>query len=138
MMLTPPLTPYLPIGYRHLDDFTRILVRTSPLYATVLIETTQGNALGQHTEHYFLMLTQPDWHNRVHYFRLPLTEVVYLNGVPFDADPAAKWQLAHGWRDGIAEVLTGKGYTVIEGMAALPQGYTLIEGSWLAKRVPEQ
>ncbi len=137
-MLTLPLTSYLPIGYRHLEDFTHILVRTTPVYVTTLIETTQGSAPGQHTNHYFLMLTQPDRHNRVHYFRLPVAEVVYLNSVPFDGDPAAKWQQADALRDAAEVMLIGKGYTVIEGMVALPQGYTFIDGRWLAKRSPEQ
>jgi hypothetical protein len=120
----------LPIGYSYLSDLIVVLDPASPVYLSSHIEAISGDTEGQRIDHYYIVLTQPDHMNRIHYCRLSVVRLVYHNGIAFAPDYAEQLEEVEVVRSHIEERLEGEGFTVRRGIVALPQSWNLIEGTF--------
>jgi hypothetical protein len=116
------------IGFLYLKDLSTNLDITQPLYVAPLIESTSWTALGQRIDHHYIMVTQPDVLNRVHYCRIPVVNLVYHNGVAFAPNYEEQLAKMDQMRGKVVAWLVGEGYEVRAGMVALPEGMMLLEG----------
>jgi len=123
-----PVVTSLPIGYTHLNNLIVALDQTQPVYVAPHIETTQGTAQGQHTDHHYIIITQPDALNRVHYCRIPVVRLVYHNGIAFAPDYGEQLARVESVRGEVERWLVGEGFKVRAGMVGLPEGVMLVEG----------
>jgi hypothetical protein len=112
---------FLPIGYRTLTDFILALDPSQSVYVAPHVETTHGAAPGQHTDHHFIVVTQPDDKNRVHYCRIPVIRLIYHNGIAFAPDYAEELAKVEQVQGEVEERLIGEGFTLRRGMVAMPK-----------------
>lgn len=122
--------PTLPIGYLRLSDLVTTLDPSQPVYVAPLVESTDGTTPGQQTDHHFIMLTQPDAQNRVHYCRILVVKLVYHNGIAFAPDYRERLAQVEQVRGEVETRLAGEGCTVRKGMVAFPEGLVLVDGSF--------
>jgi N-dimethylarginine dimethylaminohydrolase len=118
----------LPIAYLHLPGMVSILDANQPVYVAPLVESAAGTTPGQQTDHHYIMVTQPDALNRVHYCRILVVRLVYHNGIAFAPDYAEQLAKVEEVRGEVEAWLVGEGYEVRAGMVALPEGMMLLEG----------
>lgn len=121
--------PPLPIGYLRLSDLATSLDPTQPVYVASLVESANGTAPGQHTDHHYIMVTQPDDKNRVHYCRLSVVRLVYHNGIAFAPDYGEQWGTVEAVRREVEAWIVGKGFMVRQGMVGMPKDHQLVEGT---------
>ena len=119
----------LPIGYPQLRDLTLALDKTQPVYVAAYIEALTGPSPAQRVDNHYIVVTQPDPQNRVHYCRIPVVKLVYHNGVAFAPDYAGQLAWVEQKRAEVEAWLVEKGYQVRMGMVGLPEGMVLIEGT---------
>lgn len=110
------------IGYPHLSELAPGLDITQPVYVASHIETTHGTMAGQRSDHHFIMVTQPDDKNRIHYCRIPVVQLVYHHGIAFAPDYAEQLAKVETMRREVETWLVGEGYIIRRGMVALPGG----------------
>lgn len=118
------------IGYLHLQHLAISLDPTQPVYIAPFVESDSGSALGQRTDHHYIMVTQPDSLNRVHYCRISVMQLVYHNGIAFALDYGEQLGKVEEIRSEVERWLAGEGYTIRAGMAALPEGVVLVEAAF--------
>lgn len=116
------------IGYLYLSDLASMLDITQPVYVAPCVESNSGTAPGQHTHAHYIMVTQPDSQNRVHYCRISVVQLVYHNGIAFAPDYGEQLAKVEQVRGEVEAWLTGEEFKVWAGMVALPQGMMLVEG----------
>ena len=121
----------LPIGYLRLQDRVSILDITQPVYGAPQIESISGTGPGQHTDHHYIMVTQPDALNRVHYCRLLVVKLIFHNGIAFAPDYREQLGKLEDARRVVHRWLGGKGQMVQAGMVVLPEGIRLIDSEML-------
>lgn len=122
------MTPLLPIGYSRLGNLTLVLNKTQLVYVASHIEATTGPTPAQRIDSHYVVVTQPDPQNRVHYCRIPVVKLVYHNGIAFAPDYAEQLAQVEQRQTEVEAWLVGEGYQVREGMVGLPEGVVLIEG----------
>lgn len=116
----------LPIGYPRLSDLIVALYSSEPVYVAPHIETTYGPTEGQRTDHHYIMVTQPDARNRVHYCLIPGVPLVYHNGIAFAPDYAEQLAKVDQVQREVEGQLVGDGFALRQGMVAMPKGLELI------------
>ena len=123
--MTPILapTPLCPlyIGYPRLRALSQSLTPQYPVYVAVVVEPEQGN-LGQRIERYFVVASQPDPAHRVHYCRVPVTQIAFFHNAPFERDYPARMNEVSMVQTHTRTWLEARGYTVQEGFIAMPMG----------------
>lgn len=127
----PQNYPTIFIGYMLLKDLASALDQTQPVYVAPHIETVQGTTQGQQTDHHYIMVTQPDDKNRVHYCRIAVVQLVYHNGIAFAPDYREQLAKVEAVRGEVEAWLAGEDFIVRRGMVALPEGFLWINGSFL-------
>jgi hypothetical protein len=129
-----PICPYLAllyIGYERLDEWVCVIDPAAPVYTHLLVEQeyteVHSNEGNRRIDHHRLVVGQPDAQNRVHYYRVTLATLVYVNGVPFD--PEHEKVLAEAKR-GYEQVVRWleRDFTIWRGMVAMPAGLVQVEG----------
>lgn len=116
------------VGYLRLSNLASVLDLTQPVYLAPQIETKYGTVEGQHTDHHYIIVTQPDPSNRVHYCRIPAVQLVYHNGIAFAPDYGEQLAKVEQVRGEVETWLAGEEFKVWAGMVALPQGMMVVEG----------
>lgn len=111
----------LHIGYLSLSNLAYALNPSEPVYVAPYVETTWGAAPGQNTDHHFIMVTQPDDKNRVHYCRIPVVRLVYHNGIAFAPDYAEQLEKVDVMLGEVEDRLRGEGYNLRRGIVMMPQ-----------------
>lgn len=111
----------LAIGYPRLSDLITALDITQLVYVAPQVETTHGAAPGQHIDHYFILVTQPDDKNRVHYCRIPVLQLVYHNGIAFAPDYDEQLEKVDVMLGEVEDRLRGEGYNLRRGIVMMPQ-----------------
>lgn len=119
----------LPIGYPRLSDLIIAVYPSEPVYVAPHVETTFGNIEGQRTDHHYIMVTQPDARNRVHYCRIPVVKLVYHNGIAFAPDYAEQLAKVEQVQGEVEGQLVGEGFTLRRGIVATPKELELINGT---------
>lgn len=114
------------IGYLTLINFAIALEQNEPVYVASYIETTHGSIEGQRTDHHYIMVTQPDIQNRVHYCRIPVVRLVYHNGIAFAPDYAEQLAKVAQVQGEVEGQLVGEGFALRRGMVALPRDLDLL------------
>lgn len=120
----------LPIGYLTLADLARALDPTQPVYVAPLVASLTGTVPGQQTDHHYIMVTQPDDKNRVHYCRIPVAQLVYHNGIAFAPDYREQLGKVGAVRAEVKERLAEEGFVVRRGMVGVLEGVGLMDGSF--------
>ena len=118
----------LGIGYPQLSDLTRVLDITQPIYVVSRVEIATGAVPEQRIDSHFIVVTQPDALNRVHYCRILVVQLVYHNGVAFAPDADEQLAQVEQKRVEIEQWLVGEGYQVRVGIVGLPAGVALVAG----------
>lgn len=122
--------PVMTIGYLRLSDLVDVLDITQPVYVAPHVETTYGSTAGQHTDHHFIVVTQPDTLSRVHYCRIPVVRLVYHHGIAFAPDYGEQLTKVETVRGEVEGRLVGEGFVVRRGMVGLPEGVVLVGDSF--------
>jgi hypothetical protein len=116
------------IGYLRLSDLATNLDPTRPVYIAPFVESINGTVPGQRTDHHYIMVTQPNALNHVHYCRILVVRLVYHNGIAFAPDYGEQLAKVKQVRGAVETWLVGEGFKVWAGMVALPEGLVLVEG----------
>lgn len=123
----PLPTPPLYIGYERLDEWVSVIDPAASVYVNLLVEEVHPNEADRRIDHHRLLVGQPDARNRVHYCRMTLATLVYINEVPFDPEHAQVLVEAKRVYEQIAMWLQ-RDFTVWHGMVAMPEGLIQAEG----------
>lgn len=120
------MEPVFFIGYEYLECWLTVVDRARPVYANLMIEPGETDQ-ALRTDTMVILVAQPE-HDLVHYCRLPVATLNYLDGQTYDPDhetrvQAAKntWELVNHWLD-------GHDLTVRNGIVAAPAGLRLQDG----------
>jgi hypothetical protein len=124
--MPPPLAP-LYIGYVRLDEWVCVIDSPSPVYAHLLVVEVHCNEGDRRIDHHRLVVGQPDVRNRVHYCRMTVATLVYINGVPFDPEHERVIAKAKRVYEQVVSWLE-QDFTVWRGMVAMPKGLVHAEG----------
>lgn len=124
--MSPPLAP-LYIGYVRLDEWVCVIDSAAPIYAHLLVEQEHIQEGDRRIDHHRLVVAQPDALNRVHYCRMTVATLVYINGVPFDPQHAQVIAEAKRVYEQLVRWLA-QDFTVWQGLVAMPEGLVQAEG----------
>ena len=122
------MSSILPVGYPWLSNLTLALDKTQPVYVASCVEAMTGPSPAQRIDSHYVVVTQPDPQNRVHYCRIPVVKLVYHNGIAFAPDYAEQLAEVEQRQTEVEVRLAGEGYQVRVGMVGLPEGVKLIDG----------
>lgn len=115
------------IGYVRLEEWVSAIDSAAPVYAYLLIEQEHSNEGDRRIDHHRLVVGKPDALNRVHYCRITLSTLVYINGVPFDPEHEKVLAEAKRVYEQVAQWLE-QDFTVWRGMIAMLEGLVQTEG----------
>jgi hypothetical protein len=128
--MTPIPTAPLFIGYPDLSSLVITLDKNEPVYVLNTLETSKGVGEGQRTDHHYVTVSQPDVHNRVHYLRIPVVRLTFLNGIAFAPDYASQLSQVEQNRAEVWQWLEARGYMLRAAVVALPSGFDWISGKF--------
>lgn len=128
--MLPVALSILPIGYSRLSDLAATLDLTQGVFVTPYVETTMGAMPVQRIDQHYIVVTQPDERNRVHYCRIPVVKLIYHNEVAFAPDADEQLVRVEQKRTEIERWLVGKGYQVRAGLVGIPEGVMMQEGEF--------
>lgn len=118
------------IGYPRFSDLTLSIDYTRPVYVAPIVEAKHGTVEGQRVDHHYIVVSQPDMLNHVHYCRVLVTKVTLLNGIPFALNYEEQLSQVERVRQQIEHNLVGEGLIVRVGVVAIPEGLKLEETSF--------
>jgi hypothetical protein len=114
--------PNMYIGYERLEDLCRLVVTPLPIYVTMRVRSQMSEIPGSRVDEHAIVVSTADLHHRIHYGRIPVVRLVYVNGVSFDPNHDAWVTEVERAREIVWAWLKEAGRVVVQGMIAMPEG----------------
>jgi len=114
------------IGYGSLEEFAGSVNKGEPVYGCLVKESVSGER-GMRSDFVVALVSQPQG-DRVHYFRCTLAVLQYVHNAPFNFDFEERRAHAEQAWDLMVEWLLEQGFSVRDGVVAMPRDFKYFEG----------
>lgn len=118
-MNTYPTTQFF-VGYQTLEKWLAAINREEPVFAALTTEPGKPDGHQLRIDTVLILVAQPGAEGLLHYCRLVLGELRYMDDRPFDIDHIQRLAKAEQTWNQVQEWLASKHLNVIEGVIGLP------------------
>jgi hypothetical protein len=114
--------PNVYIGYERLEDLCRLVMTPLPVYVATRVRSVMSEVPGSRVDEHDIVVSTADGHHRIHYCRIPVARLVYLNGVSFDPNHDLFVSEVETACEVVWQWLKDAGRVVVKGIIAMPEG----------------
>jgi hypothetical protein len=114
--------PNVYFGYERLEDLCRLVSTSLPVYVAIRVRSQMSEVPGSRVDEHEIVVSTADLHHRIHYCRIPVVRLVYMNGISFDPNHDVFVTEVDIAREAVWQWLVEAGQVVVQGMIAMPEG----------------
>lgn len=115
------------VGYKTLEEWLLSVDKARPVFSSLVTDVGRQKQSGMRTDQIAIVVSQAE-EGLVHYCRLPVARLRYMNGQPFDSDHERRIELARAALKIVEDWLSESGLQVAHAVIATPKDMLFLDG----------